>query len=431
MSYNAIVVRVHTREFPGADNLLLGQCGQYQVIVNKTTRDGELGVFFESDGQLSAEFASANDLIRRKNAEGKPCGGMFEQNRKVKSIKLRGSRSDGYWCPLSAFAFTGVDQSHFKEGMEFCEVNGIPICNKYVTAATLRERTKGNQQRRTIKMFPKHIETEHFKRAMATIPVGSLITITEKLHGTSQRYGHIREEVNVSNSRIFNWFLKMLRLPLTRESWTHVLGTKNVVLQDPGQQGFHGSEEFRYNAVRNLVLHKGEILYGEVVGYDSSGTPIMVPQDLTTLKASRVCEQFGKTMVYDYGLLPGTCKFFVYRITQMNSDGMSVELPWWSVVSRCRELGISHVPELLVTYSASDEDWISQLLPCVAANYTEQFDGSPLNSTLSRNTMREGIVIRVDNVYGTRWMKNKSFTFGVLEGYLKDNEDYVDTEEAS
>jgi hypothetical protein len=88
MSYNAIVARIHTRPLPGSDNIILGSCRGYQVIVGKNIEDGQLGVFFEAGGQLSEGFAAANDLVRRKDAEGKPAGGYFEENRRVKAVKM-------------------------------------------------------------------------------------------------------------------------------------------------------------------------------------------------------------------------------------------------------------------------------------------------------------------------------------------------------
>lgn len=58
MSYKAVVTRITTRPLPGADRLLIGACGQYQVIVGIGTQDGQLGLFFEQDGQLSEEFST-------------------------------------------------------------------------------------------------------------------------------------------------------------------------------------------------------------------------------------------------------------------------------------------------------------------------------------------------------------------------------------
>ena len=52
MTYSAIVAHINTRPFPNADRLLLGTCLGNQVVVGLDTQDGELGVFFNADGQL-------------------------------------------------------------------------------------------------------------------------------------------------------------------------------------------------------------------------------------------------------------------------------------------------------------------------------------------------------------------------------------------
>ena len=137
MSYSAIVARVNVRPHPNADRLQIGNVNGIQVIVGIDTQDGELGVYFPSDGQLSEEFAAANDLIRRKNEDGTYSGGMFDVNRRVRAMNLRGIKSDGFWCPLDYFNFSAVSASMLKEGDSFTEINGIPICNKYVTPRVL------------------------------------------------------------------------------------------------------------------------------------------------------------------------------------------------------------------------------------------------------------------------------------------------------
>ena len=434
MAYEAIVTRIITRPLPGADKLLIGSVGAYQVVVGIGTKDGELGVFFETGGQLSEDFCSKNDLIRRKvidEATGKevPAGGMFEPNRRVKSIKLRGARSDGFWCPLSYFAGYGVE---LEEGTQFSELCGIEICRKYMTEATLRERGKKKTHQRENKMFRKHVETGHFKKESNSIPLGSLITITEKLHGTSQRYGCVMDLIpSVSNPWV-KWFYELFGWPTTKEVWNDLVGTRNVILSDPGQIGYHGTEEYRYNAVKGVVPRLGEILYGEVVGYTTNGNPIMEPQDTVKLKDKAVREMFGDSVVYDYGLEKGTCKFYVYRITQTDDDGYVTELSWYQVKKRCKELGIDHVPELdVILYDFFFINESGQSFEEIVSEETEGEDGSPLTSTLSSKVLREGVVVRIDNEHGTTWMKNKGFTFGVLEGYLKESDEYVDAEEVS
>lgn len=54
-----------------------------------------------------------------------------------------------------------------------------------------------------------------------------------------------------------------------------------------------------------------------------------------------------------------------------------------------------------------------------------------LPSTVDARHPIEGVVVRVESEHGTQWLKHKSVAFGILEGYLKDRDEYIDTEEAS
>jgi len=50
-------------------------------------------------------------------------------------------------------------------------------------------------------------------------------------------------------------------------------------------------------------------------------------------------------------------------------------------------------------------------------------------SILDSSHLREGVVVRVDHDGGTNFYKHKGFYFGVLEGYLKEDPNFVDAEE--
>lgn len=423
--YKAVVSRIQTRPLPGADRLLIGACGQYQVIVGIDTQDGELGVFFEQDGQLSIEFATQNDLVRRKDANGNAAGGMFEENRRIKAIKLRGARSEGFWTPLSSFSYTGYDLSSLREGDQFDELNGHRICGKYMTPATTRAMRNqfGIKARRENRMFAKHIETGKFKMEQHLIPDDATITITEKLHGTSFRYGHVLDEQPIRRNPVWRWITRLLRMKQTTKVWKHLVGTRNVVLSDVTTDGFYGADaQFRRKSVDGLVLHKGEVVYGEIVGYTDTGTPIMPPQSTLVLKDKAVTAKYGELMNYTYGCMPGQCKLYLYRITQVNEDGYSVELSWPQVKKRARELGVSVVPELPIEPERE--------LALVVQALTE--DGTnPLPSLVDSRHIREGVVVRWDSEHGVGWLKNKGFTFGLLEGYLKERDDVVDLEESA
>jgi hypothetical protein len=70
----------------------------------------QVGVYFPTDGQLSMEFCEQNGLLAvyvdGVNVSG---GYMDAEKRNVKTIKLRGEKSDGLFLPLTCLAYTGVD----------------------------------------------------------------------------------------------------------------------------------------------------------------------------------------------------------------------------------------------------------------------------------------------------------------------------------
>lgn len=415
--YKALVTSIHTRPHPNADKLQLGTCGGYQVIVGKDVEDRTLGLFFEQGGQLSEEFATANDLIRRKDEDGNPAGGMFEANRRVRAIKLRGEKSEGFWCPLSMLGAFGANYK-LNEGEEIDSFGGVKICQRYETPATRRSMNSGKAQKSNA-MFAKHIDTKQFKRSAAEIPTDALVIITEKLHGTSFRYGRVLDDVPINRGLFGSCLSWLLGWPKTKREWVYLHGSRNVVLGER-TGGFYGTDEFRFNAMRGVELHKGEVLYGELVGYTETGAPIMAPHDNRKLNDKEIAKRYGDTMNYTYGCEPGVCKAFVYRITQVNEDGNVFELPWFSVQRRCGELGLNAVPEISFVYR-----------PVYLASGVESYCNNDDSSLLDTRHIKEGVVVRYESPHGTGWLKQKTFTFSVLEGILKDTDDYVDTEEAA
>ena len=76
-------VRPHTN----ADRLQLATIFGNQIIVGNDAKNGDIGIYFNCDLQLSLEFATANDLVRRKDANDKQIGGMFEEKPPCKMSK--------------------------------------------------------------------------------------------------------------------------------------------------------------------------------------------------------------------------------------------------------------------------------------------------------------------------------------------------------
>lgn len=440
MTYEAIICRVtNVRKHPNGDRIQLANAQGCQVVVGLDVQEGDLGVFFPIDGQLSIEYATANDLVASVDAEGNRTGGFFDKQRRVRAQNFRGEKSEGYWASLSSFMFLGYIDTYvtesmtyattpiFKVGDRFTDVCGVPICNKYFTLATLARAQLSGQGKlaKSNKFFAKHIDTEQLKYHIDEIPDGSVIHLTTKLHGTSHRVGRVLEKSSLPQTRL----QRLLRRPVKHtEDYAILNGTRNVVLSGLASGklgGYYGSDEFRYNAVRDWseYLHDGEIVYGEIVGYTTSGQSIMGAHKTDSLKAIK--KQYGPSITYKYGQLEGTCKFYCYRITKVGSDGNVVELTWPQVKQRCKSLGVSHVPDEVGGTFMHYATFKDALLEKVSEIIERP-------SVLDSSHIEEGVVVRSEQPDGqTNFYKVKSFTFGVMEGYIKDDSSYVDTEEVA
>ncbi len=419
--YKAIVTKIKVRPHPNADRLQLGTCFGSQVVVGLDTPDECLGLFFPADGQVSKEFAEANDLIRRKDSEGKPAGGMFDENRRVRSQKLRGEKSEGFWCPLTLLDFTNKSYTYLKEGDTLDTFEGFPICNKYFTKATKEKKDKGKKSSRgDTLMFHKHVETEQFKFYANKIKAGSLITITTKLHGTSARVSNCLDNKPLN---LLEKVYKVFNKKYNPMIWKELLGSRNVILEKYNGDVWYGNDDFRYEANQPFKnnLHKGETIYYEIVGWVDTNTPIMGKQSTSKINDKAFIKKYGEEMVYSYGCSPGTREVYVYRITLTNEDGKSIDYSWDQLKARCHDLGVKTVIELdKVIY-----DGDVRSLQDKVNSFTEGEDW------IDSRHIREGVVIRVDFGGETNFYKNKSFDFACLEGYAKDNRDFVDLEESS
>lgn len=100
--YKAYITELkNVRPHSNANRLQLGDCFGNTVCVNLDYTEGQFGVYFSTDGQLSVEFAEYNNLLRKKDEAGNNIGGYMDPNkRNVCAIKLRVEKSDGLFLYL-------------------------------------------------------------------------------------------------------------------------------------------------------------------------------------------------------------------------------------------------------------------------------------------------------------------------------------------
>ena len=433
MAYTAFITKItNVRKHPNADKLLLGDCLGSQVVVGLDTKENDIGVYYPADGRLSDEFMTANNLVRKLDAEGKNVGGLFDANGKVRTQKIRGEKSDGFFCSLNTLAYTGFDTSDLKVGFAFSELAGHKICEKFISTKTFSARAVKPREKSKFPLFHEMPDTEQLAYKLDELKDGMFLVFTEKVHGTSQRSSNSIEEKMPWYGRIVNGIFKRTVIQPRRE-YNYVCGSRRVVFKDfeTRHSGYYGeSEIFRKYAHDLFVgkLRKGESVYYEVVGYAAENSTIMPTCDNTKLQDKEFVKKYGKTTTFTYGCPPGAHAVFVYRMSTTNNEGYEIDYSWDKVKHRCAEMDVNHVPELgRILYSIDPNDppgsagkILLQILDSVYVN------GS---STLTPTHIREGVVVRAD---GSHWMawKYKSFQFKVLEDIIKLNTDAVDMEEA-
>lgn len=431
---------------PNADRLLLGECFGNTVCVSLDFTEDEVGVYFPTDGQLSVEFAEQNNLLRKKDENGKNIGGYMDPDkRNVTSIRLRGEKSDGLFLPISCLAYTGANLDELNPGDTITIVNGHHICQKYIPRGHIRtvSTKEGNHTRKKrapiAPLFAEHADTEQLAYNMDAFKEGDLVEITLKMHGTSQRTAYLPKLQGYKRT-LLDKILRREGTPIY--NWGYVTGTRRTVLDDFEEGGFYGSNSFREKSAKFFEgkLHKGEAVYYEVVGFTDSGRPIMGDADNKKLNDKEFVKQYGDITRFSYGCDPDELKndFYVYRMTMTNEDGDVVEYTPDYMRYRCEQMGCKavkvfwtgfiHTEKLpvIVDFKTGKTDMMTpgEYIREIAERY---YDGP---DPIGKTHVREGVVCRIVNRPKFTAYKHKNFSFKAIEGIVKVTAEAPDMEEA-
>ena len=475
----------NVRPHSNADRMKLADCFGNTVCVGLDSAEGEIGIYFPVDGQLSVEFCQAHDLVRRKDKNGNAAGGYLDPDkRNIKAVKLRGEKSDGLFMPISCLVFTGVNLDEINVGDTITVVNGIEICRKYIPRGN-RGRASGGCGNRTRKhkdpvapQFAEHADTEQLAYNLSAFKPGDEIEISLKMHGTSQRTGYLPKLVGYNDSwscRVGNAFRHILNKMGCYHGedkhdgepvydYGYVTGTRRVVLDD-FDGGFYGSNEFREQHAKKFEgkLWKGETVYYEVVGFTHTGQSIMDSCSNKKLNDKEFIKQYGEETVFSYGCIPDGVKFanaaaeqvanklneypnvtekllprsdmYVYRMTCTTPDGNVVEYTPDFMRYRCELMGIKCVPVMwkgiIPDRPCVHDDENKRFIDLTAGEWIkgvaeESYDGP---DPIGKTHIREGVVVRIINRPKFTAYKHKNFAFKVLEGIIKDTAAAPDIEE--
>lgn len=413
-------------------------CGCPIVVSIGTYSIGELVVYFMEDGQLSQEYCEQNDLFPRYENGNRIGGGFFDNNRKVRSQKFRGVRSDGYIAKLDSLAYTGVDISSLTEGLSFQSLNNHNIYQKWISprARTLRERNLNKVLVVKEKaLFREHSDTEQIRFYWNKIPKGSIITITEKLEGTSARYGYVP---TIIDKRHFEWEEQLLAAKYNKKlkpyrtiNYTYKIGTRRTIVPIINRgtyKGFYDNESFRIKRAAEVLpfIQKNEMMYAEIVGYTDSGAAIQPSLSTDRIKdkslRKEIEELFGRTVKFNYNCPVGISNQYIYHSSLVNENGYIWHMPFDYTKRRTEELNISLVPILVPSfiYDGNQEE-LKKLVETV----TEK----NLRSTIDPSHLSEGVCIHVWHNGTMTIYKHKNSIYKILAGIMAE-QDTINEEES-
>ena len=434
-----IVKIEHLRPHTNADRLQIATIFGNDVIVDLNVAIGDIGVYFPSDLQLSKEFCEINDLVRRKDENGNPCGGYLDPDkRNIRPIKLRGEKSDGIYLPIKCLEYT---QGRLKIGDRIDVVNGHEICCKYIPVIKNKTSSKTKKCNKVRKhtapvapLFIEHADTEQLNYNLDAFKAGDQIEITLKMHGTSNRVAYV-PVLKKFKRTLFDRILGREGKPIYE--YDYISGTRRTVF-DSFDGDFYGSNAFRKQFEDRLrgKLYKGEEVYFEIVGFTNAGTPIMPIGDNNKVGKDFV-KQYGEKTVFSYGCAPNDknlpqSEMYVYRMTMTNEDGAVVEYTPDFMRYRCEQMGVKCVPvfakatidcEGVHIYAPDNElygfvhetDNVGDTVKLVAEKY---YDGP---DPIGKTHVREGVVVRIVNRPKFCAYKTKNFNFKMLSGIIAEN----------
>ena len=428
-NYLAKVVQLNNiRKHENADRLQCVSIDGNNVITGLDAKDGALYVYFPLESAINKEFLAWGNSFEDKTLnQNKEVKGFFNKKGRVRAIRLRGERSEGYIVPVQSicewiFIATGKNFEITQENVnqEFDCIFDIQLCEKYVNRQALARRNKeGKNQKKVARetklidnQFRFHIDTSPLKKYAENIHPNDLISITKKLHGTS----FVVSKVLCKKPLL--WYEKLLRRLGVNIVDTHydlVYSSRKVIKNsdlEKTQNHFYSYDvwgDIAKSLEENLT--SGITLYGEAVGYLKTGAYI----------------QNG----YDYGCEPGKFDTYIYRITFTNPEGKVFEFSTQQVKDYCNKFGMKCVPEIYYGRAKDlfgiivDDSWASNFVQKLSDEYLEMDCDMCINQVPA-----EGICIRRE-VFDIDVYKHKSFRFFEWETKQLDSDEVdIETQES-
>jgi hypothetical protein len=492
--YCAKIVRIgEMKNIEGSDFLVQTIVDGNSIVISKGMFEtGEPVIYCMNETQLNKEFLSVNNqfeigslelnknakevlalMDEGKNDEAKKLVGFFNKYGRVKLIRLRGCPS--YGCIFKKESLVNwnkkledvnledyftVDENGYEHPFEFDTIDGKLFAEAYVppmpevrhgrTDKLFRKRMKKLQRfnRMVPGQFSYHYSTSQLQANMWRFTPDKVVTISDKLHGTSSCNANVLTKIPIRlsltqqySNKVIKREIKMLRCKEQRFYWQRDIVKKrrkaleakliqnyridygpvyssrgvikNQYINKNVTPGFYGVDIWsEYGELLKPYIPKGITVYSEICGY-LTGSDKMIQKG------------------YDYGCKRGENFIMPYRITFTDPEGNKTE--WnvtevygWTInlikehpelAERVHPINILYHGTLGGLYPeiSTTEHWQENVLQALKDD-KEHF-GMELNEPMCINKVpREGIVIRIDDDEKAEAFKLKCFKFLSKEG---------------
>lgn len=353
----------------GSDNLVTTVIDGNVVVINKSTANiGDKMIYFPAECAIAEWFLSENNLFKHKEKNKNPeKAGFFEDNGRVKCIKLRGQISSGFIIPFSVL---GIEFDDSLLDKEFDTVGDKLLMWKYKISKRGSGEPNSNKVRKgkviskvIDTQFRFHIDTPQLGKNVKMFDLDTMISITRKMHGTSGISSYVQCLKTVPwyvkfGEFMFNSWLLLVNaftknvntFKLNETEYDYLYSSRRVVKNDKpkSESGFYNVDIWKYadDLIKERLI-KGMTMYYEIVGYLPDGKMIQN-------NYSYGMKDPNKTGSFEYGV---NYDIYVYRITVTNVDGKVVEFNSQMIKNYCKNVGLKTVVEY---FRGTVRDFLSQ-----------------------------------------------------------------------
>lgn len=252
---------------PNADTLdLVNVFGATAIIKRGTFKEGDLAVYVPVDAMVPTSRSEFAFLSK----EGK-------SHARIKAMRLRGIFSMGLVVPVPKDVTVGYYDQHPGEGSDMTAAMGI---ERYVAPADrARLNEGGNPNRvkaRAASKAPKLpvYGLDPLRKYADTLPEGTDVVVTEKIHGTNARFVSTGGRLWVGSHKMMRGCSRSSFEEFVAKVW---LGLKNLLgikhrahlLQSMGDVWWQIAE--KYQLKKRLAASPDMVLFGEIYGRHKEG----------------------------------------------------------------------------------------------------------------------------------------------------------------